>query len=116
MNNPKAGDGGIGLRKKCENIDSFVKFKDSSVVLDKILDFQRSPCDKTGLGYRKDKKKSEDDTWSPKTSEAAPSSSKVAPHAPTHDNKEFGSSKMKQGVRVYSSKQLHKRNNSKTQV
>ena len=67
--------------------------------LDNILDFQISPLDKTGLGYKKNKEKSEDDTWSPKTPEAGPSTSKVAPHAPAHDNKDFGSSKMKQGVR-----------------
>ena len=81
----------VGLRKKGENVDAFVKFKDSSVVPDKILDCQRSPCDKTGLGYKKEKEKSEDDTWSPKTPEAGPSTSKVASHAPTHDNKEFRS-------------------------
>ena len=51
----------VGLRKKGEKNESFVKFKDSSVVLDKILDCQRSPLDKTGLGYKNDKKKSEDD-------------------------------------------------------
>ena len=52
----------VGLRKKGEKNDAFVKFKDSSVVLDKILDCQRSPCDKIGLGFKKDKEKSKDDT------------------------------------------------------
>ena len=28
----------VGLRKKCEKNDAFVKFKDNSVVLDKFLD------------------------------------------------------------------------------
>ena len=46
----------VGLRKKGEKNDALVKFKDSLVVLDKILDFQISPCDKTGLGYKKEKK------------------------------------------------------------
>ena len=82
----------VGLRKKGEKADAFVKFKDSSVILDKILDCQRSPCDKTGLGYKKEKEKFEDNTWSPKTPEAGPSTSKAAPHAPAHDNKDFGSS------------------------
>ena len=72
-----------------------ILYEDSSIILDKILYFQRSPLDKTGLGYKKNKEKSEDDVWSPKTPEAGPSMSKVAPHAPTHDNKDFGSSKMK---------------------
>ena len=60
----------VGLRKKGEKNNAFVKFKDSLVVLDKILDCQRSPCDKTGLGYKKKGEKYEDDTWSPKTLEA----------------------------------------------
>ena len=52
----------VGLRKKAEKNDAFVEFKDSSVVLDKILDFQRSPFDKTSLGYKKEKEKIEDST------------------------------------------------------
>ena len=43
----------VGIRKKGENTDSFSKFKDSSVVLDKILDFHISPLDKNSLGYKK---------------------------------------------------------------
>ena len=89
----------VGLRKKGKKNEALVKLQDSSIVLDKILDCQRSPLDKTGLGYKKNKEKSEDDTWSLKTPEAGPSTSKAAPHAPAHDNKDFGSSKMKQGVR-----------------
>ena len=69
----------VGPRKKGEKNDAFLKFKDSSTVLDKILDCQRSPCDKTSLGYKKEKEKSEDSTWSPKTLEAIPSTSKVFP-------------------------------------
>ena len=45
----------VGLSKKGEKKDSFVKFKEISVVLDNILDFQRYPCDKDGLGYKKEK-------------------------------------------------------------
>ena len=41
----------VGLKNKCKKNDAFVKFKDSSVVLDKILDCQRYPLNKTGLGY-----------------------------------------------------------------
>ena len=86
------------LRKKGEKNEYFFKFKESSVVLDKILDCQRSLLNKTGLGYKKDKEKYEDDTWSPKNPEASLSTSKVAPHAPAHENKEFGSSKLQQGI------------------
>ena len=86
----------VNLRKKIEKSKHHEKFNSSSVMLDKILDCQRSPLDKTGLGYKKNKeKKFEDDTWSLKTPEAGPSTSKAASHAPAHDNKDFGSSKMK---------------------
>ena len=43
------------VRKKGEKNDVFVKFKDNSVALDKILDFQIYLCDKVGLGYTKEK-------------------------------------------------------------
>ena len=46
----------VGLGKKGEKNDAFVNFKDNSTVLDKILDYQRSPCDKTVLGYKRTKK------------------------------------------------------------
>jgi len=105
----------VGLKKKGKKNEALAKFHDSSIVLDKILDCQRSPLDKTGLGYKKNKEKSEDDTWSLKTPEAGPSTSKVAPHAPAHDNKDFGSSKMKQGVGSIPQSNFI-RNNSKTQV
>ena len=81
----------VGLSKKGEKKDSFVKFKESSVVLDKILDFQRYPCDNIGIGYEK-KEKYEDDTW---TLEACPSMSRASSHAPAHNKNKFGISKMK---------------------
>ena len=43
----------VGLRKKGEKNEAFFKFKDNSYVLYKIFDFQISPCDKTGLVYKK---------------------------------------------------------------
>ena len=98
----------VGLINKGENNDSFVKFKDSSVVLDKILDCQRSPCDKTGLGYKKEEEIFEDEVWSTKTPEAVPSTSKVVPHAPAHDKKEFRSKKLKQGVRPILKRNIRK--------
>ena len=48
----------VGLKKKGKKNEALVKFQDSSIFLDKILDFQRSPLDKTGLGYKKNKEKS----------------------------------------------------------
>ena len=45
----------VGLKKKGKKNEALVKFQDSAIVLDKILDCQRSPLDKTGLGYKKDK-------------------------------------------------------------
>ena len=44
-------------------------------------------------------RKYEDGTWSPKTLEVGPSTSKATPHSPAHINKDFGSSRMQQGVR-----------------
>ena len=40
----------VGLKKKGEKNDAFVKFKDSSFVLDNILDCQIYLCDETTLG------------------------------------------------------------------
>ena len=57
----------VGLKKKGKKNESLVKLQDNSIVLDKILDCQRSPLERTGLGYKKNKEKSEDDTWSLKT-------------------------------------------------
>jgi hypothetical protein len=39
----------VDLRKKVENSN---KFLNSSRILDEILEIQRSPCDKSGLGYK----------------------------------------------------------------
>ena len=84
----------VSLRKKIEKSKAHVKFNESSVILDEILKCQRSPLDTSGLGYKKEEDKSEGGTWSPKTPEAGPSSSKgkdkVSHRAPVHDNKEFG--------------------------
>ena len=52
----------VGLGKKGKKNEALVKFQDSSIVLDKILDYQRSPLDKTDIGYKKNKEKPEDDT------------------------------------------------------
>ena len=98
----------VGLRKKGGKNESFVEFKDILIVLDKILDFQRSPLDKTGLGYKKDKGKSKDDTWSPKTPEGVPSTSKVDTHAPAYDNKDVGSSRMQQRFRSIPQRKIRK--------
>ena len=41
----------VYLRKKVEKSN---KFLNSSRILDEILESQRSPCDKSGLGYKKE--------------------------------------------------------------
>ena len=45
----------VGLRKKGKKNEALVKLQDSWIVLDKILDWQISPLDKTSLGYKKNK-------------------------------------------------------------
>jgi hypothetical protein len=44
----------VNLRKKGENSDTQIKFLNISMTLDEILDSQRSPNDKYGLGYNKE--------------------------------------------------------------
>ena len=46
----------VGLRKKDKKNEALVKLQDSSIVLDKILDCQRSPLDKLVLVTRRTKK------------------------------------------------------------
>ena len=41
----------VELRKKVEKFGAHVKFNNSSFILGEILERQRSPCDKSGLGY-----------------------------------------------------------------
>ena len=48
----------VDLRKKDEKNDAHAKFKNSSTILGEILDCQRSPFDKTGLGYNKETEES----------------------------------------------------------
>ena len=51
----------VGLRKTREKSNACVKFGKSSIILDKILDCQRSPFDKYALGYKSGKEKSIED-------------------------------------------------------
>jgi hypothetical protein len=57
----------VNLRKKVEKSDTQIKFLKKSMTLDDILDSQRSPNDKSGLGYNKE------EISTPKISDAAPS-------------------------------------------
>jgi hypothetical protein len=43
----------VNIRKKDEKSNTQIKFLNSSMNLDEILDSQRSPNDKSGLGYNK---------------------------------------------------------------
>ena len=58
------------LRKKVEQLEAHEKFKSSSSILDEILECQRSSFDKTGLGYSKPMKETEE---GPSCSTVAPS-------------------------------------------
>ena len=44
----------VDLKKKDKKSDAYVKFNNSSVILDEILDCQKSPFDKYGLSYKKE--------------------------------------------------------------
>jgi hypothetical protein len=44
----------VNLRKKVEKSNTQIKFLNNSVTLDEILDSQRSPNDKYGIGYNKE--------------------------------------------------------------
>ena len=75
----------IGLKKKDKKSYAYVKFNNNSVTLDEILDCQRSPFDKFGLGYNKERGKFVVSTWSPKTPEASLSTSKNQSKAPREE-------------------------------
>jgi hypothetical protein len=57
----------VNLRKKVENSNTQIKFLNGSMILDEILDSQRSPNDKSGLGYNKE------EINTPKKLDASPS-------------------------------------------
>jgi hypothetical protein len=44
----------VNIRKKVEKSNTQIKFLNSSMTLDEILDSQRSPNEKSGLGYNKE--------------------------------------------------------------
>ena len=45
----------VDLKKKVEgNNNAYERLKNSSIILDEILDSQKSPFDKTGLGYKRE--------------------------------------------------------------
>ena len=69
----------VALRKKAEQSEAHVKT--SSSILDEILESQRSPFDKTGLGYGKTKKETEE----------GPSCSLFAPSIPAQKKEEMRS-------------------------
>ena len=73
----------VNLRKKIEKSKHHEKFNNSSVMLDKLFYCQRSPFDKSGLGFRK-----VEDKLSPKTPNVGPSMTKDASYVLAHDNKD----------------------------
>ena len=79
----------VGLGKTSKKSNACVKFRNKSIILDEILDYQRSPFDKSGLGCSWRKEKSLADTWTPNKYEVGPSFSKDtsqdAPHITAKD-------------------------------
>ena len=57
----------VNLRKKVDKSNTQIKFLNNSMILDEILDSQRSPNDKSGLGYNKE------EINTPNKSDASPS-------------------------------------------
>ena len=84
----------VGLRKTIEKSNACVKFRNNSIIFDKILDSRTLPFDKSGLGYNSGKEKSVVDTWTPSKYEACPLLSKyeiqATPHIPTKDIRKPG--------------------------
>jgi hypothetical protein len=64
----------VDLRKKVEKSNTHIKFMNNSTILNEILDSQRSPNDKSGLGYNKEATHLEANTS--KKHEVSPSFSK----------------------------------------
>jgi hypothetical protein len=56
----------VCLRKELEKSNTNMKFEKSSATLDEILNCQRSPFDKTGLGYSEKKETAKEDSTSSK--------------------------------------------------
>jgi hypothetical protein len=81
----------VDLRKKVEKSNTHIKFINNSTILDEIIDGQRSPNDKLGLGYNKKVVNFEASTS--KKHEVSPSlskfGSKVASQAPTQSKETF---------------------------
>ena len=75
----------VGLRKKIQKSKDHVKFNESSVILDEILKCQRLSFDKSGLGFKKEKDKLKEVSWSPRTPKAEYNKTV---DAPAHANKE----------------------------
>ena len=71
----------VELRMKADQSEAHGKFKSSSSILDEILECQKYPLDKTGLGYSKTMKETEE----------GPSCSIVAPSTPAQIKEEVRS-------------------------
>ena len=115
----------IDLRKKVEKSKTHIKFMNNSTILDEILDSQRSPNDKSGLGYNKEAIHLE--AIISKKNEVSPSFSKggsnVASQPSTQSKENF--KRTKQGnfqknkarktsrSHLYTSNQIQKRNTFK---
>jgi hypothetical protein len=107
----------VDLRRKVEKSNTHIKFMNNSTILDEILDSQRSPNDKYGLGYNKEATHSE--VGSSKKHDVSPSfskdESKVASQAPTQRKKNLQKIRARKTPRShsYTSKKIQKRDTFK---
>ena len=76
----------VELRKRVEKSGAHEKFNNSSFILDEILERQRSPCDKSGLGYNKEDEKYKVGTWTSGNHEASSSFSKDGSEIARHEH------------------------------
>ena len=68
----------VDLKRKVEgNNNAHDRLKNSSIILDEILDSQKYPFDKTGLGCKREAEQSGVRKWILKNPEANTSSSKM---------------------------------------
>ena len=94
-----------------------MKFRNKSIILDDILDCQRSPFDKSGLGYNLGKEKLVANTWTPNRYDESPSFSKsesnVAMHVPAQNKEDIIKSGSHQGFSPTPQSKLRKETSSR---
>jgi hypothetical protein len=105
----------VDLKKKVEKSNTHIKFMNNSTILDEILNSQRSPNDKSGLGYNK--KVAHFEAITSKKHEVSPSfskgGSKAASQASTQSKETLRRTEQRSRIHHYTSKQIQKRHTFK---